>query len=580
MGFLFFGRIMELERTAAVKETKAQRAERLKIAKNPWECLDEIEGFARNGYAAIPEDWLKTYFRWWGVYTQGDGAGVLGGKGGEGKSTPYFMLRIRIPNGLLRSSQLRSIAKIAEKHARGVADLTVRQNVQLHWITIESLPEIFRELRQCGLTTMAACGDDTRNITGCPLAGIDAGEICDASPLVFQAQEMLVGNPEFYNLPRKFKICITGCPVWCSYPEINDIGLTATARKRNGGREVGFSLRIGGGLSSEPHFAVRLPAFIRWDQALPVMKGVAEIFRDSECLRQSREKARLKYLFLRHGWTAESFLDDLERRIGFGLDPSESEAAPVDVFRDHVGIYPQKQPGRFYAGVAVLRGRITVVQMAVAADLAERYSSGELRITNMQNLVIVNVPKYQVDPLGGELEKAGLPLSASPFWRGAVACTGTEFCKLAITETKGFTRWLVEQLEERLPSFNEQLKIDVTGCPNGCGQHWIADIGLEGKRIKADGKMVDAYYFCLGGAVGRHQSLARPVGYRCLATETPDAIERLLYAYLDEREEGEKFRSFCARKTDEELRAMLAGDLAPSLTQNTSSEAVPVGLPG
>jgi sulfite reductase (ferredoxin) len=579
MGFLLFGRIsnMEPERVTAVKETKAQRAERLKAAKNPWECMDEIERFARDGYNSIPEDWLKSYFRWWGVYTQGDGAGVLGGKGGEGKSVPYFMLRIRIPNGLLRSDQLRAVARLAEKYARGLADLTVRQNVQLHWLTIESLPQIFRELWQCGLTSMAACGDDTRNITGCPLAGIDAAEICDASPLVFQAQEMLIGNAEFYNLPRKFKICVTGCPVWCSYPEINDIGLTAITRRRHGSREVGFSLRIGGGLSSEPHFSVRLPAFVRWDQALPVMKAVAEIFRDSDCLRESRERARLKYLFLRHGWTADTFLESLEERLGFRLDPPEREEAPVDVYRDHVGIYPQKQPGRFYAGVAVLRGRTSANQLAAAANLAERYGTGDLRITNMQNLVIANVPKYQVDPLAGELEKAGLPLSASPFWRGAVACTGTEFCKLAITETKGFTRWLVERLEERLPAFNEHLKIDITGCPNSCGQHWIADIGLEGKRIKVDGKMVDAYYFCLGGAVGTHQAFARPVGYRCLATETPEAIERLLYAFLDEREEGETFRSFCARNSDQDLRAMLAGEWSMPMTRDASGEMVPLG---
>jgi sulfite reductase (ferredoxin) len=581
-GFFAFGRTsnVEAQMTAAVKETKAQKAERLKAAKNPWECLDEIEAFARNGYTSIPGDWLKTYFRWWGVYTQGDGAGVLGGKGGEGKSAPYFMLRIRIPNGFLRSGQLRAIAKMAQKHARGMADLTVRQNVQLHWITIESLPEIFRELNRCGLTTMAACGDDTRNITGCPLAGIDGSELCDASPLVFQAQEMLIGKADYYNLPRKFKICATGCPVWCSYPEINDIGLTATARKRKGSREVGFSLRVGGGLSSEPHFSVRLPAFVTWDRALPVLKAITEIFRDSECLRQSREKARLKYLFLQHGWTAESFLDALEERLGFRLDAPESEAVPLDVYRDHVGIYPQKQLGRFYAGVAVLRGRVSSAQLAIAGDLAERYGTGEVRITNMQNFVIVNVPKYHVDPLAAELEQAGLLLSASPFWRGAVACTGTEFCKLAITETKSFTRWLVEQLEQRMPSFNEHLKIDVTGCPNSCGQHWIADIGLEGKRIKVDGRMADAYYFCLGGAVGQHQSFARPVGYRCLASETPRAIERLLYSYLDERDEGEKFRSFCARKTDEELRAILSGESVVIPQQGLSSEAVAVACNG
>ncbi|HEV2500655.1 MAG TPA: nitrite/sulfite reductase [Terriglobia bacterium] len=556
---------MEPEKSILVKETKAQRAERLKAAKNPWESFAEIEEFGRKGFDAIPGDWLKTYFRWWGVYTQGDGAGVLGGKGGEGNATPYFMLRIRIPNGFIRAHQLRVVAGIAEKYAHGFADLTVRQNIQLHWITIEALPVILRTLEENGLMTKAACGDDTRNITGCPLAGIDAAEHCDASPLVFEAQKMLVGPREFYNLPRKFKICVTGCPVWCSYPEINDVGLTATVRKLNGRREVGFSLRVGGGLSSQPHLAVRVPAFVRWEQALPVMKGVAEIFRDSDCLRESRERARLKYLFMKHGWTPEQFLAALEERIGFHLDPPEEEDAPADAFRDHVGFYPQKQPGRFYAGVSVLRGRISAVQLASAAELAERYAGGELRITGMQNLIIVNVPKQNADPLLAGLEQAGLPLSASAFRRGAISCTGTEFCKLAITETKHFTGWLVDELERRLPAFSQHLKIDVNGCPNGCGQHWIADIGLEGKRMKLDGKMAEAYYFTLGGAVGKHQALSRQVGYRCAATEVPSAIERLLYFYLAEREEGETFRAFCARTPDEDLRTSLAGEPAPSL---------------
>ena len=201
------------------KETKAQRVERLKREKNPWECVAEIERFAREGHSSIPSEWLGTYFRWWGIYTQGDGQGALGGRGGEGKVVPYFMVRIRLPNGLLFSHQLRTIAELAEKHARGVADLTVRQNIQLHWVTIEALPGLMHELWRCGLTTMSSCGDDTRNITGCPLAGVDADELCDASPLALQATRLLVGNPQFYNLPRKYKICITGCRVWCSYPE-------------------------------------------------------------------------------------------------------------------------------------------------------------------------------------------------------------------------------------------------------------------------------------------------------------------------------------------------------------------------
>ncbi|HLK32784.1 MAG TPA: nitrite/sulfite reductase, partial [Terriglobales bacterium] len=487
------------------KESKAQRAERLKREKNPWERLDEIRQFARQGFSAIPADWLSTYFRWWGVYTQGDGAGVVGGQGGEGRAVPFFMVRIRIPNGLLLSHQLRTIADLTRRYARGVADITVRQNIQLHWVTIEDLPEILEALWRCGLNTMGACGDVTRNVTGCPLAGVDGDEICDASPLALEATRLLAGNADFYNLPRKFKISITGCRVWCSYPEINDIGLTAIQRAFGGRSEIGFSLRVGGGLSAEPYLAARLNAFVRWNQVLPVIKGIAEIFRDSQELREHRERARLKFLFLRQGWTVQAFQQELEERIGFRLDSAVLEEAPQDVYRDHVGIHAQKQPDYCYVGAAVLRGRITAAQMSQAAELAARFAGGQLRTTGMQNLVIVNVPRSNAHSLAKELDAIGLQVGGSPFWRGAIACSGTEFCKLAITETKGFSRWLVEELEERLPQFDQPLKLHVTGCPNSCGQHWIADIGIEGKKIKADGRMVDAYYFCLGGSVGSYQ---------------------------------------------------------------------------
>jgi sulfite reductase (ferredoxin) len=307
---------------------------------------------------------------------------------------------------------------------------------------------------------------------------------------------------------------------------------------------------------------------VHWDQVLPTIKGIAELFRDSDVLREHRERARMKFLFLRHGCTAESFLDELERRIGFHFEPAVEEHPPADVYRDHVGIHPQKQPGLSYVGAAVLRGRITAEQMQAAADLADRYAGGELRTTNMQNLLIVNVPQLKTADLARELEGIGLPVGGSSFWRGTVACSGTEFCKLAITETKSFSRWLVQELEDRLPGFDQHLKLHVTGCPNSCGQHWIADIGIDGKKIKVDGKMVDAYYFCLGGALGLHQATARPVGYRCPATEVPESIERLLRQYLAERQADENLRQFFSRHTDTELREFLAGAAVSSVPRD------------
>jgi len=564
----------------ATKETKAQRVERLKREKNPWEALEEIRGFARVGFPAIPPEWLGTYMRWWGVYTQGDGAGVLGGQNGEGKALPYFMVRIRVPNGILRASQVRAVADLSRRFGRGVADITVRQNFQLHWVTPEALPEVLETLERHGLTTLGACGDVVRNITGCPVAGLDSDEICDPSPLAFEASRLLAGNAEFYNLPRKFKVSLTGCRDWCSYPEINDVGLTAITRKVRGETETGFSLRVGGGLSTDPHLAVRLNAFVRWNQVVDAIRGVAELFRRATTLREHRERARLKFLFLREGWNADIFQNELENVLGFKFDPAEAELPPHDVYRDHIGIHPQKQEGLSFVGAAVLRGRVSAEQLQTAAELSEQFGSGDLRTTVMQNLLIVNVPHENAAPLAKELTNLGFPVQASPFVRGTIACSGTEFCKLAITETKGFSRWLTEELDERLPGFDQELKLHVTGCPNSCGQHWIADIGLEGKKLKVNGKLVDAYYFCLGGAVGALQSIARPVGYRCSAQEVPEAIERLLRHYRATREHGENLRRYFARHSNEELRQFLAGQQVDPVERDLPAAPAPHAVEG
>jgi sulfite reductase (ferredoxin) len=296
---------------------------------------------------------------------------------------------------------------------------------------------------------------------------------------------------------------------------------------------------------------VRLDAFVRWNQVSDVIRGVAELFRSASTLREHRERARLKFLFLREGWTGEEFQSELERVLGFALDPAEPELPPHDIYRDHIGIHPQKQEGLCFVGAAVLRGRVSWEQLQAAAELSERFASGDLRTTVMQNLLVVNVPHQNAEPLAKELTAIGFPVHASPFVRGAIACSGTEFCKLAITETKGFSRWLTEELDDRLPGFDQELKLHVTGCPNSCGQHWIADIGLEGKKLKVNGALVDAYYFCLGGAVGATQAIARPVGYRCSAQEVPDAIERLLRTYRATREPGENLRRFFARHSND-----------------------------
>jgi sulfite reductase (ferredoxin) len=560
-----------------VKETKAQKAERLKREKNPWSAWDEVREFARLGHGSIPADWA-TYFRWWGIYSQGDGLGVTGGKNGEGKATEFFMQRIGLPNGLLTAHQLRGIANITAKYAQGIGDVTTRQNIQLHWLTIQSLPVVAEELEKIGLSSKGACGDVVRNVTGCPLAGLDGHEILDASPLAVEIAHKLGGNAEFYNLPRKFKISVSGCPIWCSYPEINDVALTALKRVKDGQEEIGYSLRVGGGLSNEPHLAVRLPVFIPQDKAFDAVRTVCEIFRDADVLRESRTSARIKYLFMKHGWTAEQMLEAVEARLGYQFDRAEEGPVAEDVYRDHVGVHRQKQDGLSYVGATILNGRLTADQMFALAALSERFGDGHLRTTIGQNILIVNVPNAKVQELVRELTALGLEVQPTVFFRGAVACTGTEFCKLAISETKGFNKWLVSELEERIPEFDQQLRLHVTGCTNSCGQSWIADIGLEGKKIKKDGKLVDAFYFCVGGAVGEYAGVARQIGYRAAAEDCPEAIERMLRGYLAKRKHGESLRAYFRRSTDTELREDLAGGEFPPVQRDPAPGRVPANV--
>jgi sulfite reductase (ferredoxin) len=567
--------IMGTPPASPVKETKAQKSERLKLAKNPWDAWEEVRQFAREGRDSVLPEWAGLYFKWWGIYTQGDGVGATGGVGGEGKATEYFMMRIGLPNGILNSPQLRVIADLTKTYARNLADITTRQNIQLHWLTIDALPKVVDALTAVGLSPKGACGDVVRNVTGCPLAGIDGHELIDASPLAVEIAHKLTANPDFYNLPRKFKISVTGCPLWCTYPEINDLALTAIKRVVDDKEEIGYTLRVGGGLSTEPHLAVRIPAFIRQDQAYAAVHAAAEVFREQQELRENRTRARIKYLFMRHGWTAESFLEAIEAKLGYRLDPSpvSEDVVPDDIYRDHIGVAPQKQVGLSSVGASVLRGRISGEQLHQLAELAEQYGNGELRTTIMQNILIANVPHAKTADLVVALNGMGLQVDVSSFWRGAIACTGTEFCKLAIAETKSFSKWLVSEMEERLPAFDQQIKLHVTGCTNSCGQHWIADIGLEGKKLKKDGKTVDAFYFCVGGAVGRFARTARPLGYRAAADDVPDAIERLLRGYLAARQPEEDLRAYFARIDDDSLRAQLAGTVIDPVDR----DAPPVG---
>jgi len=534
------------------RETAAQRVERIKREKPSWSILDDIKRYARDGFASIPDEDLSVRFRAWGLYTQGDGRGT------RGDEMPYFMMRVRTPNGLLTSAMVRRIADLSDRYARSSIDITNRQNFQLHWLRIEDVPAVWESLAEVGWTSMGACGDNTRTVTGCPLAGVDAHELMDASPIALAVDRRLNGNADYANLPRKFKISISGCTHWCTYPEINDVGATAVRR----GDEVGFHVRVGGGLSTRPHLAVLLPAFVAAAQLPDVIEAIVGIFRDSDELRLNRTKARMKFLFISHGWTAESFLAEIERRIGYTLAPPVAETLPGSGVRDHVGIHAQKRAGLSYAGFSVLSGRITPEELRHVAGLAEQFGDGTLRTTASQNILILNIPDASLAAFTVAARACGVPLDGLAFQRGTVSCTGSEFCKLAITETKQFSIRLARELDDRLPGFDHAIKLHVTGCPNSCGQHWIADVGLQGILINGAGEQVEGFDVFVGGGIGARSGIARRVGFRAAGDEVADALERLFVAFSDGRRRGESFHGWTRRIGDDAVKGVLSGAVA------------------
>ncbi len=509
--------------------------------------IEEI--YARGGFDSIWPSDLRNRFRWYGLYTQ------------RPETDGYFMLRIRIPGGALTSEQLEVIGDLSVTFGRDIADVTDRQNVQLHWIRIEDVPEIWRRLEAVELSTTEACGDTPRNILGCPLAGIDASEIVDASQVLREANARLVGNPEFSNLPRKFKISISGCAHQCAQHEINDVGLVGAVDSSG---ERGFDLWVGGGLSPNPMFARRLGAFVAPEQVVDVVLGVTAVFRDWG-YRRARNRARLKFLV--NDWGPERFREVLEKEIGYALGDLAEPPASKIANRDHSGVWPQKDGGS-YVGITPRAGRISGHQLKAVARLAQRYGSGRLRTTTQQKIVITDVSPSAVDELADELDVLDLPVRPKTWRRNTMACTGIEFCKLAIVETKGRAAELFRYLERALPDFEEDVRINVNGCPNSCARYQTADIGVMGcldtvvvHVTDRDGNQVEervkteAFLVHLGGHLGAERAFGRKVkGVKVPAAELGPYVEALIKRYRARRREGETFASFVARLDDRELK--------------------------
>ncbi|MFG3526817.1 nitrite/sulfite reductase [Streptomyces sp. NPDC047917] len=508
--------------------------------------------YSKRGFDSIDPNDLRGRMRWWGLYTQRK-PGIDGGKTAvlepEELDDKYFMLRVRIDGGRLTTAQLRVIGEISQEYARGTADITDRQNIQLHWIRIEDVPAIWEKLEAVGLSTTEACGDCPRVIIGSPVAGIAADEIVDGTPAVDEIHDRYIGNREFSNLPRKFKTAISGSPVQDVVHEINDIAFVGVVHPEHG---PGFDVWVGGGLSTNPRLAERLGAWVPLDEVPDVWAGVVGIFRDYG-YRRLRNRARLKFLMA--DWGPAKFrqvLEDeyLKRPLTDGPAPEQ----PSSRWRDHVGVH-QQQDGRYYVGFAPRVGRVDGSTLAKIADLAAAHGSDRLRTTVEQKMIILDVAQDQVDSLVSGLEALDFQVRPSPFRRGTMACTGIEFCKLAIVETKARGAALIDELERRLPEFDEPLTININGCPNACARIQTADIGLKGQLVlDDDGNQVEGYQVHLGGALGLEAGFGRKVrGLKVTSAELPDYVERVLGHYLAEREDGERFATWAARAGAESL---------------------------
>jgi len=537
-------------------------AERVKRDDDGLHVRQRIEStFSQRGFRSIGPQDLRSRFRWWGLYTQRK-QGVPGGATGtvepEELEDEFFMMRIRIDGGRLTSDQLRAIAWASERYGRDVADVTDRQNVQLHWIRIEDVPAIWERIESVGLTTQEACGDTPRVIVGCPLAGVDADELLDASPQIRAIAERYLGDAAFSNLPRKYKTSISGCARQCAHHEVNDVAFVGAIGP---GDEPGFDLWVGGGLSTSPHFAQRLGAWVEPERVPAVWAGVTGLFRDYG-YRRSRNHARLKFLMA--DWGPERFREVLEKEyLGEALPDGEAPSPSPSAQRDHVGVHRQRD-GRSYVGFAPRAGRVAGHQLRLVADLADRFGDGRIRTTTQQKLVILGVDPTRTDKLVDELDRLDLRARPNAFREGAMACTGIEFCKLAIVETKGRAQWLTDELHARLPDFEEPIRIHVNGCPNSCARFQLADIGLMGCVLpRGDGTRSEGFLVHLGGGLGTAPAFGRKAkGVRIYAEDAADYCELLLRRYLRDRDGQPDFASFVASLDDDGLARFAAPEVA------------------
>lgn len=527
---------------AAVKQglIPLTQMEKAKLEKDGLEVIHDIYRYAKTGFASIEADDFDR-MKWYGVYRQ------------KPKDSGFFMMRTKIPGGQFSAAQGRVLQTIADRYAHGFCDITTRQTIQYHWLRIEDIPTIFSMLAEVGMTTSGACGDDTRNVVGCPVMGIDPGEIIDATPQLREVSHNMTDNRDFSNMPRKYKISVSGCCIHCAQPDINCTGVFGLKRVVNGVEESGYGIMLGGGLSAAPKLAQTLQCFIKPGQVWPVVKAVSEIFRD-EGYRHQRQKARFKFLIA--DWGHERALAEVEARLGYQLERHSDFPGIRDQETDHLGIHKQKQGDLYWVGICFPGGRIRNGTLGKVAELAEKYCApgqDAIRNTNKQNLLIVNVPEKNLEALKAELDAAGLDYNPSNFRKGCVSCTGIEFCNLAVSETKNRMLELIEELETQSGWYKDKIRIHFSGCPSSCGQHQIADIGFRGARTKVAGEMVDAFDAFIGGRLGHNRRFNELLKGKILAKDVNHFIDRLLRVYDTGKQPGETFADYTDRVPKEEI---------------------------
>ncbi|HDR7586082.1 ferredoxin--nitrite reductase [Bacillus mycoides] len=519
---------------------KLNPSEKKKLEKDGLEIFNDIPYYAENGFESIPkEEWDA--FKWAGLYLQ------------RPKEAGYFMMRVNIPSGIITNAQAEVLASIAEDYGRDVLDITTRQAIQFHWLEIGQIPDIFKRLARVGLSSAGACGDITRNITGNPLAGIDANELFDTTSIVKEIYDYFQHNEEFSNLPRKFKMSISSNIYNSANAEINCVAFTPATKEINGEEKVGFHIKIGGGLSARPYLAEELDVFVLPEEVKAVSIAIATIFRDFG-YREKRHLARLKFLVA--DWGAEKFKEKLVEYTGPLQSKGESALKGWNAGYFY-GVQDQKQAGLKYVGFNVPVGRLHAEEMFEIARIAKKYGNGQIRTCNSQNFIIPNVPPENVAGLLSEPLFEAISANPKSFIGHAVSCTGIEYCNLALVETKERLRKIAEYLDTQI-ALDVPVRIHMVGCPNSCGQRQIADIGLQGIKLKTKEKgIVEAFEIYVGGTLLDGGAYNEKLKGKIDGEDLPDVLVSFLSYFQKNKLLAETFYDFVGRVGVEELQIVL-----------------------